>query len=168
MLIIILSINWDHPDKPEHMFTLFVMNHRLQQIHPSYTTLYWMIPGISCGSKPFLLHAGKKKIAYILSRQIFSQEGKSWAKLCQLILPRFAVTSLKCWRGLSQRDRKMSGISSQRLTLLMEEKPRSESEVLLSLPSQSCTTFLSASPTFGTSVLNASHDVFFNRKANNS
>lgn len=140
MLITTVSINWDHPDKPAHMFTLFIMNHRLQQIHPSSTRLCWMIPGVSCGSKPFLLHAGKKKIAYILSRQIFSGKGKRWAKRCQFILPRFAVPRPQTWRGLSGRDSKKWGVLHQWLSLHMEEKVRSWVRGV-PLPSPTCPSF---------------------------
>lgn len=139
MLIISGSIYWDHPDTPAHMFTLVIMNRRLQQIHPSSTRLCWMIPGISYGSQPFLLPSGKKKIAPILSRQIFSGKGNSWATHCQFIPLRFAVPCLQCWRGLSGRDSKKSGVSYQWLSLLMEENIRIESEVFLSLLPKSCT-----------------------------
>lgn len=145
------------------MFTRFVMNHRLQQMYPSYSRLCWMIPDLSPESKPFLLHAGKQKRAYILSRQIFSQEGKNRGEPCQFLLP-----NLLCQASNVGGDRRggtwgVSGFTP----VVISPYGREPQEGVTSVPPSPLKLlyyFLSTNPsTFGTnSVL-----VCFSRKAKN-
>ena len=136
MLLISLSINWDHPDKLRHVFTLFVMNHRLQQMHPCYNRLCWMIPDLSSESKPFLLHAGKQKRTHILSRQIFLPRREELSPNLSVYFPKFIVLSLSCQRGLTGRDNERLRVSHQWISLHVEDNIRRESQVFLPHPSK--------------------------------
>lgn len=92
MLLITVSINWDHPDKLRHMFTLFVMNHRLQQMHPCYNRLCEWSQTSLLKANHFCFMLERRKEHIFSAGRFFSQEGKNWAQTCQFIFP-----NLLCW-----------------------------------------------------------------------
>lgn len=124
MLITTLSINWYHPDRPRHMFTLLIMNHRLQQIHhPIADSAEWSQTFLlKANSFCFMLESSKE---HLFSAGRFSPKKERTEPNLVSLFSQIYCTKPLVLEGTDSEGQWRSGVIHPWISLHMEENIRS-------------------------------------------